>query len=141
MAYRCEILGKQDANQPNTLSDFFGGFDLPAKLNQALSSLSEKFPFDLSENNSRINLVDMDPLAKDMDVDNLQNGNATEEPPTKKARLEDSSVANGQDRPPRENGIAPIKAEYVISNYCLAEFWNTHIEKIFDSKRPQAAAC
>lgn len=34
------------------------------------------------------------------------------EPPSKKARLEDSSETNGQDRPPREKGVAPMKAEY-----------------------------
>lgn len=55
-----------------------------------------------------------------MDVDkpqNVVNGKSTEEPPTKKARLQDSSDSNGQPHPPRESGIAPIKQEYLQSKF------------------------
>ena len=40
---------------------------------------------------------------------------AVEEPPSKKARLEDYSETRGKDGPVRGRGIAPIKAEYDIN--------------------------
>lgn len=44
--------------------------------------------------------------------DAVNSGSGVEEPPAKKARVEESSESNGQSRPLRERGIAPIKAEY-----------------------------
>ncbi|KAJ5288166.1 tRNA-dihydrouridine(47) synthase [Penicillium angulare] len=45
-------------------------------------------------------------------------GSGTEEPPSKKARLEESSSANGDnsERPLYTKGTAPVKAEYLIKN-------------------------
>lgn len=53
--------------------------------------------------------------ASEVDVTKREVSNGSpgpEEPPSKKARMEDSSGLNGQDRLPREKGVAPIKAEY-----------------------------
>ncbi|KAJ5711826.1 tRNA-dihydrouridine(47) synthase [Penicillium malachiteum] len=41
-------------------------------------------------------------------------GSGTEEPPSKKVRLEEPSASDESGRVPRERGIAPIKAEYRI---------------------------
>ncbi|KAJ5161838.1 tRNA-dihydrouridine(47) synthase [Penicillium capsulatum] len=48
-------------------------------------------------------------------LDSNMDGPVTEEPPSKKIRLEDSSQPRKQDLSPRERGIAPVKAEYANS--------------------------
>lgn len=58
--------------------------------------------------------------ASEVDVTKREVSNGSpgpEEPPSKKARMEDSSGLNGQDRPQREKGVAPIKAEYASAQH------------------------
>lgn len=45
--------------------------------------------------------------------DVVNGGSGVEEPPSKKARVDELLETNGQSRPSREKGVAPIKAEYV----------------------------
>lgn len=58
------------------------------------------------------------PEVDDGKRDAVNGGSGVEEPPAKKARVEEPSESNGQSRPSREKGVAPIKAEYV----CLTLF-------------------
>lgn len=61
--------------------------------------------------------------------DAVNGGSGTEEPPAKKARVEDSSESNGPSRPTRDKGVAPIKAEYVRLTHFLLPV--TNWESIF----------
>ena len=48
----------------------------------------------------------------------------TEEPPSKKVRLEDDSERTDDRDAPRRRGVAPMKAEYVLS---MASQWVTSL--------------
>lgn len=48
----------------------------------------------------------------DTKQDPANGGSDFDEPPSKKAKLENSSETKGQERPLRDSGTAPIKAEY-----------------------------